>query len=176
MAGACSVTGFSKALWSGLIFMVVCNLLMWLFQGYTKESPSCPVKRGKSKWELEFHSVAERLLDVRVGIWTISMRLQWVGLKGYSPEMIAAKASLYFLISPDVSKLTHTSSSQETLHPLNCFLSSIWSVCNELVYLPNTRPGLEWVPRTGKCCLFWHPKISVTLWDVVFGVRQLVPL
>lgn len=83
------------------------------------------MKRGKSKRELGFCSVAERLLDVRVGIWTISMRLQWVGLKGYSSEMIAAKASLYVLIGPDVSKLTHTFSLQKILQSLNCFLSGI---------------------------------------------------
>lgn len=59
--------------------------------------------------------VAEHLLGDKVEIWTMSMRLPWVGLKGDSQELIAGKASLYFLICPDVSKLTHASSSQETL-------------------------------------------------------------
>lgn len=94
--------------------------------------------------------MAEHLLDDKGGIWNMSMRLLWVGLKGDSQELIAAKASLYFLICPDVSKLTHVSSSQETLHSLNCFLPGIWSVCNELIYLTNTRPNLKWVSRAEK--------------------------
>lgn len=76
----------------------------------TQRRPQSFCEERKIKWELGFSLWQSTYWVIRLGYGLYP----W-GSRGESQGLIAGKASLYFLICPDVGKLTHASSSQETL-------------------------------------------------------------